>query len=324
MLYPIHFALPSGKIIKSTPTKVKVLSNIIPGEIGLSNYTYNTEESYYQEYRESMFAITHKKNGWDCMRHYEILANGCIPIFRDIDKIPNSIMTSFPKSLVKEGNLLFLDFEGKQFKDLTPYDIERYNILNKKLLDYTRVFLTTEKLASYILSTSNNNNVSKVLILNDSTTEDYLADLIIHGFKNLLGTNCHEFPKKEYLYPNYKPGYNKLYGKGFTYTNTLQTTLRDDFMDNDIDTHIRSKHYDLIIYPNWHRCLEYYDKIINKLYDPSKVIFICGEDYNDHEWCTYHLYKDRHPTYVRELRSEWVDTKLTNKNTHERTWFPQK
>jgi hypothetical protein len=49
------------------------------------NEFYNTEEEYYNEYKKSYFAITTKKCGWDCMRHYEILANGCIPYFLNIE-----------------------------------------------------------------------------------------------------------------------------------------------------------------------------------------------------------------------------------------------
>ena len=33
------------------------------------------------------------------MRHYEILANGCLPYFINIDKCPGPTMASFPKQL---------------------------------------------------------------------------------------------------------------------------------------------------------------------------------------------------------------------------------
>ena len=35
-------------------------------------------------YSNSIFAITNKKLGWDCLRHYEILMNGCVPLYLDI------------------------------------------------------------------------------------------------------------------------------------------------------------------------------------------------------------------------------------------------
>ena len=94
MLYPISFSIPEEKIITYIPTKTKILSDLIPGKI--STYIYNNEEDYYNEYRKSFFAITIKKAGWDCMRHYEILANGCITVFIDIENCPVYTMVSLP------------------------------------------------------------------------------------------------------------------------------------------------------------------------------------------------------------------------------------
>ena len=47
-------------------------------------------------------AITYKKTGWDCMRHYEILMNGCIPLFLDIESCPKKIMEDIPKQRLIE------------------------------------------------------------------------------------------------------------------------------------------------------------------------------------------------------------------------------
>ena len=44
-------------------------------------YAFEDEEAYRRDLGESHFAVTMKKAGWDCMRHYEIAANGCIPCF---------------------------------------------------------------------------------------------------------------------------------------------------------------------------------------------------------------------------------------------------
>lgn len=37
------------------------------------------EHRYYDDYSRSYFAVTRRKGGWDCMRHYEILAAGTHP-----------------------------------------------------------------------------------------------------------------------------------------------------------------------------------------------------------------------------------------------------
>lgn len=91
MLHPITFSIPKDKIVLSIPLKTKNCSDLIPGKI--ETYIYQNEEDYYKEYQSSLFAITTKKGGWDCLRHYEIMANGCIPYFPNIEQCPPRINT---------------------------------------------------------------------------------------------------------------------------------------------------------------------------------------------------------------------------------------
>ena len=111
-VYPISFSIPESKIVSTLQNKTKLISNLIPGNI--STYIYNTEEEYYNEYKSSLFATTTKKSGWDCMRHYEILACGAIPYFPNIEKCPENTMAFLPKSLIKYGNMLFERIKNKQ------------------------------------------------------------------------------------------------------------------------------------------------------------------------------------------------------------------
>lgn len=53
------------------------MASINPHGVGKNTYIFENEEEYYNDYKKSLFAITRKKGGWDCMRHYEILACGC-------------------------------------------------------------------------------------------------------------------------------------------------------------------------------------------------------------------------------------------------------
>ncbi|MDC3089659.1 hypothetical protein OA346_00200 [Candidatus Pelagibacter sp.] len=95
-LLPIQFAIPKEKILKEVNTKPKyLLAPLIPGR--LNTYIYNNEIDYYKMYQESIFALTYKKNGWDTLRHYEILMNGGLPIFLDIENCPVNTMKYFPK-----------------------------------------------------------------------------------------------------------------------------------------------------------------------------------------------------------------------------------
>ena len=67
--HPISFSIPSEKIVTCIPVKNNFLSNYIPVGVGESTYVYDNEIDYYNGYKNSLFAVTKKKGGWDCMRH---------------------------------------------------------------------------------------------------------------------------------------------------------------------------------------------------------------------------------------------------------------
>lgn len=104
LVHPISFALPTSKLQKP---REKTRDVAICDPRDRSTYIYADEASYYAGYGESLFGVTIKKAGWDCMRHYEILANHCIPLFLDITRCPEGTMTPFPKDrcleILEEG-----------------------------------------------------------------------------------------------------------------------------------------------------------------------------------------------------------------------------
>ena len=104
-VFPIGESIDASKVVNEIPIKRQLLSPLIPGN--MSTYIYNNETDYYNNYKESFFAITHKKAGWDCLRHYEILANGCIPYFPDIKQCPKNTMCHFPKNIIIKTNELY-------------------------------------------------------------------------------------------------------------------------------------------------------------------------------------------------------------------------
>jgi len=140
--YPISFAIPEINIIKD-PLKQRAREQafIIPGDI--DTYIYDQESDYYEGYAISKYALTIKKGGWDCLRHYEILANGCIPYFTNIEKCPNSTMHLFPKHILVETNKLI------ETNNLGDSVFEFYSSI---LYSYTKNYLTTRMLAKYVLS----------------------------------------------------------------------------------------------------------------------------------------------------------------------------
>ena len=296
-MYPINFSIPKEKLCKNYNVKTKILSDLIPGII--STYIYNNEEDYYNEYNNSYFAITKKKAGWDCMRHYEILANGCIPIFTDIEKCPTNTMTLMPKNLLIESNTLFNKFKNKKINELNQEVINEYNILREKLIDHTRNYLTTEKIAEYILQKIGlQNKVTKILYLSGNIDPDYLRCVTLHGFKTLFGSDCHDYPKIQHIYKSKDIDYTKLYGKGISYTNLLDPSLHREELDVKLVEDIKNKYYDIIIYGSYHRGIPFYD-LICTIYKPDEIILLCGEDLH---YCNSTEYVNKgHFVFVREI-----------------------
>ncbi len=276
MLHPITLSIPEEKIVSGIIIKTQILSTIIPG--CHHTYIFNTEKEYYEEYRKSYFALTKRKGGWDCLRHYEIIANGCIPYFDEIENCPENTLALLPKQLFIEGKELFHRiFLNKKIEEITQENkIEYENLLNC-FIKNMKENLTTKQMARYILEKTNHKNISKVLYLSEEIYPDYLRCLTLHGFKQLLGKNCHDFPKILHLYQSDTIDYNKLYGKGMTYTNLLHSSLHNEMLDYTIKQDIEKRYYDIIIYGSYYRSMPYYE-LVSSNYEPDKVILLCGED----------------------------------------------
>ena len=285
MLYPISFSIPACKIVAEVPAKKRYMSRMIPGNP--ESYIYQTEEEYYRQYQESFFARTTQKAGWDCMRHYEILANGAIPYFPDLPKCPPRTMTTFPKDLIVQGNCLFE--KGASH--------ETCRELLQDLLTYTRTHLTTTVTAQRILNIVDP-TAKKILFLSGHLFPDYLRCLTLHGFKTLPGILCNDVPRVTHLYTDSTLPPEQLYGKGFSYQKLLKPETHDPAAVQTVEQDIRDRVYDLVIYGNMHRGLPHYDLVL-QYYEPSKVILLDGEDLHA---CNRDIYLQKgHPVFVREL-----------------------
>ena len=139
--WPINFCIPKELVVEKVPEKTQDWATVMPGN--KNTYIFTEEEPYFKDYQKSYIGLTVRKGGWDCLRHYEILMNGCIPFFPYLQNCPELIMTGFPKKLILETNKKINDEENL----LSFY--EEYVTL---LLDHTRKWLTTEYMAKYILS----------------------------------------------------------------------------------------------------------------------------------------------------------------------------
>ena len=181
---PISFAFPEEKIpdLNWIEPRRYDIAPLIPVNQSIdpsymSTYCYDDEESYYKMYQDSKFALTSKKGGWDTLRHYEIIANGAIPIFVDIDKCPKHTLWNFPKDLCKRVNFLsglivnltngnwhpgmVLPHCGVVNKENPGYwwgHWQLYLDLILKFEKYLKEKLLTKHLATYVLETMDENN----------------------------------------------------------------------------------------------------------------------------------------------------------------------
>ena len=256
--YCVPDELFSDDDILSLDKKKYVVSPLIPGD--KSNYLFGPgeEAKYYDMYRQSMFAITQKKGGWDCLRHYEILAAGCIPIFEDLDKCPEDTLDSFPKSILKEAYRALLPWRN------TEEQRTAYHIYVRRLYEYAKsnCSATANTLRFlgdmshiYIGSSSNNkyvNKNAKILMLTGHLGVNYTRELNWIGIKrwaSSVGICAMEYPPLDFLYDEFpKSRLSELYGNGFTYSRRLSSELCVSMREDDLIRSIQQKEWDIIIY----------------------------------------------------------------------------
>ena len=184
LMHPLTFGIPSKNVQNTVQPKGRALSTVVPGD--WSTYAYlpredqtpqqrsQLERDYYVDMQRSFFGLTWKKAGWDCLRHLELLASGCLPLFTDIAKAPRGVLSLYPKRVLQ----LLLDFPG--IKNLTnvpglhgtptstdptfnpahrvvvieeeKINLPLYATAVNVLLEFTRNRLTTEAVAAHVLS----------------------------------------------------------------------------------------------------------------------------------------------------------------------------
>ena len=214
--HPITFTL-SAHIFKKyaamrrSVKKTKLMSAIVPGGAKL----FLQEVDYMMEYASSWFALTKKKAGWDCMRHLEIIAAGCIPVFEHADLIPPYIMAFYPKALMRQI--------ASSFSGATTRDMQRWRLLLLRHMEShliaPKVIHAMEKMSGVSI----HNSESRVLFIDERIpkVEDYLSLMVLTGLLERFGSEGVDvmFPVP-YMYQggvNHTFGGSKLYGNGFNY-----------------------------------------------------------------------------------------------------------
>lgn len=147
-VHPISFALTSSKVRTDLAEKTQPWGTVVPGRA--NTYVFNVENDYYDDYARSLFAHTTRKSGWDCMRHYEILGNRCIPYFHDLEHAPAELMKSLPRDLLIQAKQR-VDQQGAEYFMPGQPGWSEYCELEQKIHSHFMSNCTTEALAKYIL-----------------------------------------------------------------------------------------------------------------------------------------------------------------------------
>jgi hypothetical protein len=166
------FSFPAEKVVTELPIKTKLFPcHIVDPEVvsripdSKITYAFADEVEYYADLQTSKFGITTKKAGWDCLRHYEIAANACVPCFRDLDKKED---TCAPHGLNETNCIIYRDFDDLMQKIECISD-EAYSTLQANALQWahqnTTVIRAKELLSEFNLPNTNKN---KNLLLHKS------------------------------------------------------------------------------------------------------------------------------------------------------------
>lgn len=141
-LRTVSFSIPEEKIVKSLPVKTKLFpKHIVDEEIAmkvdgsLTKYAFETEQEYYIDLQQSKFGITTKRAGWDCLRHYEIAANGTVICFKDLEKKPN---TCAPHGLIDGINCISYKNYDDLMNKINKLDPEKYLELQKNCWEWAK------------------------------------------------------------------------------------------------------------------------------------------------------------------------------------------
>jgi len=128
---PIAFSFPSFGKIPRIIDKENFLAPCDP-RFAPNSYRFWEEKFYYLQYMRAMFGVTMKKGGWDCMRHYEILACNSVPYFPDIEEKPKYTMIEWPMDLQIRANKLYEKMAIGRHK----LDLDEWNKINDEFQEW--------------------------------------------------------------------------------------------------------------------------------------------------------------------------------------------
>jgi len=209
--YPISFSFPR-KFGDFNPDKKYVISKIVP----YGKYTFQNSKDYYQEYGKGYLGITHRKGGYDCFRHLEIIASGTVPLFHKSRLIPEFTMIHYPK--------FFFETIERQYRE---YKLVPSLKTIGNLTSYANDYLTCRAMCLYFSKMAKLDiSQGETILFVDSTLHDqpdYLSVFNFIGLKQVYGSQVLSlYAEPDYVYVDTQIATSSLYGRGFGYTKVLE------------------------------------------------------------------------------------------------------
>jgi hypothetical protein len=289
--WPISFSSPY--LCDSDPKQFRqeTISNIVPGR----PYSFDSQHEYYSEYAASSFAISHKKGGWDCFRHIEILMNGSILLMPDALEIPKFSMVHYPKKTFERT------------LEMTKDVIQKPSVSTREgLKQFFNENLTSRVMANYMLQSAKIQDAKKVLFIDHRLpfSPDYQSIFTLVGLKQIFGISCTTMQPVPYLYEGWRGTSKSLYGRGFGYARSLPGITADShrliMSLKSVVKKLKKQEYDLVVFGSIMRNLNIFEELRPYL-DPARTIIINGEDLPPSEDAFSYMKDTRCHLFVRSI-----------------------
>jgi hypothetical protein len=206
-VYPTGFGIPISQIREiNLSNKVQLFQSTAPDSSlfktqndlgGINHHKFSNEEEYFNDISISWFGLSCKKGGWDCLRHYEILACGTLLLFRDYDEKPKYCSPQFLPCISYSSKEELFEIINKLLPNGVP-SLEYFKLL-KKQREWLLSHGTTKARAEFVLNVVNSNGELKFDDLNYfNYFVDYKFKIIVSLKKFLIN------PLKIFLFSFYK------------------------------------------------------------------------------------------------------------------------
>lgn len=286
-LHWISFGLPTDKwprTVKKVRDRKILISPLIPGRP--DTYIYGTEDDYNVMLENSVFAYTWKKGGWDCYRHVEIIARGCIPLIPTIDVFPENSLAFHDKELYKEIWHICRPYIQKPKELQAIVDVHGQDWQNRCRAQW----ITTEKLFTEILTKFE--DVRRIFWIDDALNDmyDYMSACVLIGLLDYTkGTEanfdlyiCSKVPQVLMLEDQSKLTQPQIgHGKGFNYAKYFAgDKVKGIKIKADTFKFSELTHTDLVIYGSFTRSKKMFPEIAR--HTNAQIACVVGEDTFQH------------------------------------------